>query len=158
MSPASPVPALQLNSEPQNHNKHNTMKKQIPIIKALIRAAIVLITTAVASTSRAATEAFGDFDNDGLVDVAAITSPTTVTVYLANPDGSYTASAILSAPRNKTITFVQVYDANGDGALDVIANGPASGGWYTLYILFGNGDGTFGSMVTRRFRSPRGFF
>ena len=128
------------------------MKKQIPIIKTLIHAAVVLIASAVASSASAATVAYGDFNNDGLMDVAAITSPTTVTVSLANPDGSYTVSAILTAPKNKTLTFVQVFDFNGDGALDVIANGPASGGWYTLYILFGNGDGTFGSMVTRRYR------
>ena len=140
------------------------MKKQIPIIKTLIHSAVAVIATAVVSSAGAATVAFGDFNNDGLMDMAAVTSSTTVTVYLANPDGSYTASAILSAPRNKTITFVQVFDVNGDGALDVIANGPASGGWYTYYYLFGNGDGTFGSMVTRRFRwgqngnSPGGFF
>ena len=131
------------------------MKTHIRINKTLIHAAIVLITTAVASTSRADDlTAFGDFDNDGLVDIAAVTSSTTVTVYLANPDGSYTVSAILSAPKNKKITFVQVFDFNGDSALDVIADGPASGGWYTTYILLGNGDGTFGSMMTRRWAWP----
>ena len=140
---------MNLTSETQNNT---TMKKHIPISKILIQSVVVLITAAVASSARAATEAFGDFDNDGLVDIAAVTSSTTVTVYLANPDGSYTVSAILSAPRNKKITFVQVFDFNGDGALDVVANGPAIGGWYTTYILFGNGDGTFGSMVTRRWR------
>ena len=130
------------------------MKKQIPLTKTLIHAAVVLIATAIVSSASAATEAYGDFDNDGLVDVAAITSSTTVTVYLANLDGSYTASAILSAPRNKTITFVQVYDANGDGALDVIANGPASGGWVYTHMWSGNGDGTFGSRMTDRWAWP----
>ena len=133
------------------------MKKQIPKIKTFIHAAVVLIATAVASSANAATVAYGDFNNDGLMDVAAITSPTTVTVSLANPDGSYTVSAILSTPRNKQITFVQVFDFNGDGALDVIANGPASGGSYTDYIWVGKGDGTFGSMVTRKWRLPRNF-
>ena len=132
------------------------MKKQIPKIKTFIHAAVVLIATAVASSANAATVAYGDFNNDGLMDVAAVTSPTTVTISLANPDGSYTVSAILTAPKNKTITFVQVFDSNGDGALDVMAYGPAIGGWYTTYILFGNGDGTFGSMVTRRWR-PNGY-
>jgi hypothetical protein len=33
--------------------------------------------------------------------VAVLTSPTTVTVYLANPDGSYTVSAILSVPSSQ---------------------------------------------------------
>ena len=141
---------MNLTSETQNNN---TMKKHIPISKTLIHSAIVLITTAVASTSRADDlTAYGDFDNDGLVDIAAVTSSTTVTVYLANPDGSYTVSATLSAPRNKKITFVQLFDYNSDGALDVIASGPASGGWVTSYILLGNGDGTFGSMTTNRWR------
>ena len=45
MNPASPVPALQLVSEPQNNN--NTMKRQILISKPLIHAAIALITAAV---------------------------------------------------------------------------------------------------------------
>ena len=128
------------------------MKKQIPIIKTLIHSAVVLFATAVVSSAGAATVAYGDFNNDGFMDVAAITSPTTVTVSLANPGGSYTVSAILSAPRNKTITSVQVFDFNGDGALDVIANGPASGGWVTSYIWLGNGGGTFGSMTTNRWR------
>ena len=115
-------------------------------------AAVFTAAVAVISSASAATVAFGDFNSDGLMDMAAITSPTTVTVSLANPDGSYTVSAILSAPRNKNITFVQIYDFNGDGALDVIANGPASGGWVTSYIWLGNGGGTFGSMTTNRWR------
>jgi hypothetical protein len=130
-----------------------------PILQSIRRCAAVLAASvAVISSASAATVAFGDFNTDGLMDVAAITSPTTVTVSLANPDGSYTVSAILSAPKNKKINFVQVFDFNGDGALDVIASGPVIGGWYTDYILFGNGDGTFGSMVTRRWRSNGNFF
>ena len=50
------------------------------------------------------TVAYGDFNNDGRVDVAAITAPTAVTVSLANPDGSYTVSAILTAPKNQPIS------------------------------------------------------
>ena len=131
------------------------MKKQILIIKTVIHATVVLIATAVASSASAETVSFGDFNNDGLMDVAAITSPTTVTVSLANPDGSYTVSAILSAPKNQKITFVQVFDFNGDGALDVVASTPANGGWVYTHMWLGNGDGTFGSMVTRRWR-PNG--
>src|SRR5262245_59794228 len=56
--------------------------------------------------------AYGDFNNDGLMDTVAITAPTTITVSLAKPDGSYTVSAILSAPKNQTVTWVGVHDFN----------------------------------------------
>ena len=45
------------------------------------------------------TVAYADFNKDGLLDMAAVTSPTTVTVSLAKPDGSYTVSATLTAPK-----------------------------------------------------------
>jgi hypothetical protein len=38
------------------------------------------------------TVAYGDFNNDGLMDKVAITGQKTLTVSLANPDGSYTLS------------------------------------------------------------------
>jgi hypothetical protein len=97
--------------------------------------------------------AYGDFNNDGRVDMAAITGATTVTVSLANADGSYTASAILSGPRNQSLTDVYVRDVDGDGNLDVYANSYSSGTWYT-HTWLGNGDGTFDSRTTDKFRWP----
>ena len=136
------------------------MKKQIPIIKILILAAVAMIATAAASPARAATVAFGDFNNDGLMDMAALTSPTTITVSLANPFGSYTVSAILSAPRNQQITYISLYDRDGDGDLDLIATSPAGGSWTYGHIWLGYGDGTFGSRTTDKWSWPRniGFF
>lgn len=128
------------------------MKKQIPILKTLIQAAVVLLATAVVSSAGAAAEAFGDINNDGLMDVAALTSPTTVTVYLANPDGNYTASAILSVPKNQQFANFSLVDLDGDGDLDVNAIGVAGGGWH-YHVWLGNGDGTFGSRTTYR---PKG--
>ncbi len=154
MNPAFPVPALQLNSEPQNHN--TTMKRQILISKPLIHAAIALLTAAVTSSASAATEAFGDLNHDGLIDVAAITSPTTVTIYLANPDGSYTVSAILPVPKKQKITHVDLYDHDGDGDLDVAASGAVSGNWFYTHAWSGNGDGTFGARTTSRWSFPHG--
>ena len=103
--------------------------------------------------------AYGDFNNDGLVDMAAITNPTTITVSLAKSDGSYTVSAILAIPKNKPAFEVFVGDYNGDGKLDINAvGGSNNGGWITHQWL-GNGDGTFGSRTTDTFRWPHhGFF
>src|SRR5262245_37414225 len=59
-----------------------------------------LAVEALESREVLSTVAYGDFNNDGLIyqDKAEITSPTTITVSLANPDGSYTVSAILTTP------------------------------------------------------------
>jgi hypothetical protein len=100
------------------------------------------------------TVAYGDFNNDGLVDVAAATSPTTVAVSLAHPDGSYAVSAVLSAPENQPISAVGVRDFDGDGNLDVYANSPAGGGWVYTHTWLGNGDGTFDSPTSDKWRWP----
>ena len=130
------------------------MKKQIPIIKTLLHAAVVLTATSIVSSAQAATVAYGDFDHDGLMDVAAITSPTTATISLANPDGSYTVSAILTAPRRQPITDIVLVDRDGDGDLDVNANGAAGGGWFYTHMWSGNGDGSFGSRTTGKWSWP----
>jgi hypothetical protein len=96
------------------------------------------------------TVAYGDFNHDGLVDRAAITAPTTITVSLARPDGSYTVSAILSVPKTQTLSYVEVSDLNGDGNLDVSAGTPLGGAWLYRDQWLGNGDGTFGSPTTTR--------
>ncbi|MFO0848290.1 MAG: VCBS repeat-containing protein [Gemmataceae bacterium] len=95
------------------------------------------------------TVAYGDFNGDGRVDVAAVTSPTTVTVSLANPDGSYTVSATLTAPKNQPIQGIEVSDVNGDGKPDVTAGGFQNNRFYG-HVWLGNGDGTFGDRVTDR--------
>ena len=49
-----------------------------------------------------------DFNGDGYQDVAAITSPNTITVSLFDQaDGGYDVSAILNAPKNQT--FVDIF-------------------------------------------------
>jgi hypothetical protein len=100
------------------------------------------------------TVAYGDFNNDGRMDMAAITAPTTVTVSLANPDGSYTVSAILSAPKNQPMLSVTVGDFDADGDLDVRSSGSDNGGWY-IHTWLGEGDGTFGSRHTDQHKWPK---
>lgn len=100
------------------------------------------------------TVAYGDFNNDGRIDMAAITAPTTVTVSLANPDGSYTVSAILSAPKNEQLAYVGMGDRDSDGDLDLYASSPGGGGWIYTHMWSNNGDGTFGSGTTAKWSWP----
>src|SRR5215213_5837166 len=83
-----------------------------------------------------------DFNNDGRVDKAVITSPTTITVSLKNLDGSYTVSAILTAPKSQPITDVYAWNINDDGKMDIVASGSKNSGNYSHSYL-NNGDGTF---------------
>ena len=96
-----------------------------------------------------ATVAYADFNKDGLLDMAAVISPTTITVSLANPDGSYTVSATLTAPKNQPISDVNVGEFNGDGNLDISSGGISNSRWYD-HTWLGNGDGTFGVRHTER--------
>lgn len=91
------------------------------------------------------TVAYGDFNNDGLIDKASLTAPKTITVSLANPDGSFTVSQVITAP--KPIEGVYVYpgagDFNGDGQVDIYGVSSKANGSYQLSFWLGNGDGTF---------------
>ena len=48
--------------------------------------------------------AYGDFNNDGLLDMASVINSTTVAVSLANLEGSYTLSATLTTPKTRPRT------------------------------------------------------
>ena len=99
--------------------------------------------------------AHGDFNGDGRLDKAAITNPTTVTVSLAQADGTYTVSAVLTTPRNRPAVEINVGDFNADGDPDVNVVGGINGGWY-VHRRLGNGNGTFGSMTTETYRFKTG--
>jgi hypothetical protein len=101
-----------------------------------------------------------DFNNDGRLDKAVVTSPTTITVSLQNADTSYTVSAILTTPKNRPVgTIVNVVDFDSDGDLDIgTAGNLTSSSWY-VHRWLNNGNGTFGSITTEVFRwKHHGFF
>ena len=100
--------------------------------------------------------AYGDINHDGLTDKAAITANRTVTVSLANPNGTYTVSAVLTASNGPTFENIGLGDYNADGNLDVGVSASNSG-WIYSNSWLGNGDGTFGAMSTTRFKIPKNF-
>lgn len=95
------------------------------------------------------TVAYADFNNDGLVDMAAVTDPTTISVSLANADGSYSASATLTVPKGLPISGLSVGDYNGDGNLDIRSGGITNSRFYS-HTWLGDGDGAFGDRVTEK--------
>jgi hypothetical protein len=112
-----------------------------------------LAVEALEDRSVPSTVAWADVNNDGLMDMAAITAPTTITVSLANLDGSYTVSATLTAPKGRLMEHVSAGDFDQDGDLDISAGSPTNSGKY--YTWLGNGDGTFGPRDTERWNPPK---
>jgi hypothetical protein len=100
-----------------------------------------------------------DFNNDGRMDKAEVTNPTTITVSLQNSDGSYTVSAVLTLPKSRTTTDVYAADSDGDGNQDIFAGSGSGGPKFSSNIFLGNGDGTFGGRKTSNSRPfNHGFF
>jgi uncharacterized repeat protein (TIGR01451 family) len=92
--------------------------------------------------------ATGDFDNDGNDDiVTADAGSGDISVLLCNADSNDDALGTFAAPINKHVEApgngpmsLAVGDFDDDGNLDVAVAGPSG-----LYVLLGNGDGTFSS-------------
>ena len=98
-----------------------------------------------------------DFNNDGRVDRAVVTSPTTITVSLKNLDGSYTISAVLAVPKSQPITDVYAWNINDDGKMDIIASGSKNSGLYSHSFL-NQGNGTFSYIEPFKWKNNHGFF
>ena len=95
---------------------------------------------------QALTEALGDFNGDGIPDVAAIAGPPQqpVVIFLGNANGSYTMAPSLSFDAYALNSMV-VADFNSDGIQDLaVVNGDSN----VVTVFLGNGDGTFNLVAT----------
>jgi hypothetical protein len=93
------------------------------------------VTTLVSAVSATT----GDFNGDGILDLAfADSGSTALTVLLGNGNGTFTQKTG-EPDAGQTTTFITTADVNGDGKLDLVQISSAN----TVLIYLGNGDGTF---------------
>ena len=88
--------------------------------------------------------AIGDFNGDGIPDIAVVndTYPSTISILLGKGNGTFQASVNRSVTGN-AIRSLAAADFNGDGKLDLAVTSQVVGLPTGLYVTLGNGDGTF---------------
>ncbi len=86
----------------------------------------------------------GDFNRDGIPDIAVVndTYPSTISILLGRGNGTFQTPVNRSVTGN-AIRSLAAADFNGDGRLDLAVTSQVVGLPTGLYIALGNGDGTF---------------
>ena len=89
----------------------------------------------------------GDFNNDGIPDVAAINAayyaPSgTITIFVGNGDGTFTVAGA-SPALGMSPSAIATADIDGDGNADLVIVQQDSSGNGQIVTYFGKGDGTF---------------
>jgi hypothetical protein len=102
--------------------------------------------------SHPAAVAIGDFDRDGLLDIA-VANETGVTLLLGAGQGAFNESG--TTPTSSWwVEALASADLDGDGRMDLVATYPAAD---SVGVLFGKGDGTFDpELVLSAASSPYG--
>ncbi len=101
---------------------------------------------------------WGDFNNDGKVDIAVVLPGSNqVAVYLGNGDGTFQAPITSTIDLPAGVTFwtlsasadssIVAADFNHDGNIDLVASAAMNdgGGVWSVYLLLGDGAGHFAS-------------
>jgi hypothetical protein len=88
--------------------------------------------------------AVGDFTGDGIPDDIAVGFFPGVSIFLGNGDGTFRAGANIALPNGPT--SIAVGDFDGDGTMDLAVTTNSSGNAF-VWVLLGNGDGTFQAPV-----------
>jgi hypothetical protein len=92
--------------------------------------------------------AVADFNGDGKADLAvADSSGNAVSILLGNGDGTFQIPKDVLSGNNSDPIYVAAGDFNGDGKQDLAVIGQVSA-VPTVFILLGNGDGTFTTKST----------
>ena len=114
-----------------------------------------LISPAPALTSNPVSEVTGDFNGDGLPDLAILwstsltTGPAGITIFFGKSDGTFTTGPTTQlALTNQLDPYMITGDFNGDGKTDlVIFSWQVGFNVSTVTSLLGNGDGTFAAPI-----------
>lgn len=86
----------------------------------------------------------GDFNKDGIGDFAVSFGTSGLAVFLGKPDGTFIRKDITNLPANFTVQYIlAAADMDDDGKLDLVGEGYTTASLAT-FVLYGNGDGTFG--------------
>jgi hypothetical protein len=100
-------------------------------------------STQFANFSRSVT--IGDFNGDGILDIAVISKSNAISTFLGNGDGTFSPVVVSTLTGSYPYQIV-TGDFNQDGKLDLlVANGVLgnTGLGNSFSVLLGNGDGTF---------------
>jgi hypothetical protein len=95
----------------------------------------------ITSSTHSLSAASGDFNGDGSPDVAALGDGGP---YIFLNDGTGNLSLAYSTGVGGQAMGTPIVDVNGDGKLDLVF----LGNYPTLFLMLGNGDGSFGSPTT----------